>query len=315
MRKRTFFPHVPTHTYQRARNGNVLFYSNMDRLIYFSIFCTEVRKKGIRVVSMALMFTHIHTICLAKTLEDLVYVLGESARKYAYAFNRAAGLNGDLFQHPAGWSCKTTPKKVRGCLAYVANNPVERKLYKRAEDSRWTFLAFALSDHPFSEKMQMDKASGPMRRAVRRIKYMAKNNLPLDYDVLVNISSQLSKEEKNQLTDIIIIHYSVLDHQFAIQVFGGYNQMCHAYATTTGSDYEIKEAFEPDDDIPYVKMSRLIRKIGYDLKEKTFLKAVGGEGKEILFDFINKCGASPYQIRHFLHYEKISFGSELLTQR
>lgn len=299
--KKSYSAWAPTHTYHRGKDGNVLFYSNLDRLIYFSIFCTEARKKEIVVLALTLMFTHIHQLCSAESIETILDVEKESARKYARAFNEAAGLSGDLFQHPIGWACKKTTKKIRSTLAYIANNLVEKKLTKRAEDSRWTFIAYAESDHPFSEKIRMEQASSKMRKAVRMVKWMAGKNRPLTYPLLKTLMQDLTPSEKNQLTDKIISLYSVIHHKRAADCFGGYRNMIQAFTTTTGADYDIPEPQEASTDTAYVKMARMVQETGYSAIRKQFLKAGTEEIQELVRRFMGECHASEYQIRRFLH--------------
>lgn len=53
---------VPTHNYQKGFNGNLLFYCLLDRLVYLTIFCTEVLRYHVTVLSLDLMFTHTHSL-------------------------------------------------------------------------------------------------------------------------------------------------------------------------------------------------------------------------------------------------------------
>ena len=46
------------------------------------------------------------------------------------------------------------------------NNPVERHICQFAEQYRWNYLAYAASNHPFSEPYRKEKASKAMLRAV-----------------------------------------------------------------------------------------------------------------------------------------------------
>lgn len=302
--KKSFLPWAPTHTYHRGKDGNVLFYSNLDRLIYFSIYCTEARKREIVVLAITLMFTHIHRLSSAESIKTILDVEKESARKYARAFNEAAGLSGDLFQHPIGWACKKTTKQIRSTLAYIANNLVEKKLTKKAEDSRWTFIAFTKSDHPFSEIIRMEQASSKMRKAVRMVKWLAGKNRPLTYPLLRTLMQDLNPNEKNQLTDKIISLYSVIDYERAANYFGGYRNMIQAFTTTTGAEYDIPEPLEAGTDTAYVRMARMVQETGYSSVRKQFLKAGKDEIRNLIRRFQEECRASDYQIRRFLHIKK-----------
>ena len=50
--KNFFKAGVPAHCYQKGINGNVLFYSQIDRLVYFTIYAVEAKKRGIRTLAL-----------------------------------------------------------------------------------------------------------------------------------------------------------------------------------------------------------------------------------------------------------------------
>ena len=150
MKKKVFIPGVPTHNYQKGFNGNLLFYCLLDRLVYLTVFCTEVLRYHVTVLSLDLMFTHTHSLLKMASRGGLSRFNQTVEMKYAQEFNRAGGHKGAVFMKTYGWAQKKNNAKVRSCLAYIANNQVEKKLCRRAIDCRWNFLAYSRCDHPFS---------------------------------------------------------------------------------------------------------------------------------------------------------------------
>ena len=51
-RKRSFQNNVLNHCYQRTADGGVIFYSNLDYLVWFTIVCTTARKHTVRILAM-----------------------------------------------------------------------------------------------------------------------------------------------------------------------------------------------------------------------------------------------------------------------
>ena len=70
-------------------------------------------------------------------------------------------------------------KSIKTSYSYVYNNPVEKKLAAVSQNYRWTFLAYAASDHPFSEKIVLRKASMGLRRALKEVQAFRKKDAPL----------------------------------------------------------------------------------------------------------------------------------------
>ena len=119
MKKKVFIPGVPTHSYQKGFNGNLLFYCLLDRLVYLTVFCTEVLRNQVTVLSLDLMFTHTHSLLRTASREVLSRFNQTVEMKYAQEFNRASGHKGAVFMKTYGWAQKKNNAKVRTCLAYM----------------------------------------------------------------------------------------------------------------------------------------------------------------------------------------------------
>ena len=160
------------HVYQKHYCGYIIFYSVKDCLVFFTMFSITARRFGVRVLGLCIMVDHIHVLVDVPDRK----LLGEFVRYYTSWFSREYnnwhGLRGQLFKRPFGVASKSGSKSIRSAIAYLYNNPVEKQLCDRPEQSMWNFLAHGASKNPFSEPLKLDRASAPMRRAVHMVKYL-----------------------------------------------------------------------------------------------------------------------------------------------
>ena len=126
--KNFFKAGVPAHCYQKGINGNVLFYSQIDRLVYFTIYAVEAKKRGIRTLALCLMTDHTHSLLIADSSTQLSLFNRNVEAKYAFAFNKLSRKRGVVFM-PYGHAFKAREKDIRTCIIYIANNPVEKRKF------------------------------------------------------------------------------------------------------------------------------------------------------------------------------------------
>ena len=210
MKRRKFFKDILTHCYQRSADDGVLFYSYSDHLVHFTLFCTLARKHGIQVLSLCQMPDHIHDSVRAKSKAALGNFKREINTCFSRQWNDRCLTKGPVLRGRYGWAQKFGDKKGRTNLIYVGNNPVERRLVGKAEEYRWNFLAYASSNHPFSEKLVIRDARWPLQKAVKEVKAHFKAGWPLNYAQLDRIFKPLTRQEGLQLTDFIITTYNCI---------------------------------------------------------------------------------------------------------
>ncbi len=255
---RRFVQGAINHIYQISRKGEVIFYSVSDHLVYFTIFCTIAERYNIRVLKLCQMPDHIHGSVIADRKSDLSNFERDLTSLFAREHNGTCHRDGPFFKTPFGSVPKIGDKKERSNLIYVDNNPVERHLCQLAEQYRWNYLAYATDKHPFSEPFHKEGASKALLRAIRVVKARHQDGVHMPYALLRRLFNPLDRNEQNQLTDIIITTYSVIDYQAAISHFGSYETMLIAIHSTTGSEYEMKERFVGKDDSWYARMTKMI---------------------------------------------------------
>ena len=300
---RRFFSDILNHCYQRTVNRGLLFYSVTDFLVLFTIVCVNAVRFGIKVYALCFMPDHIHGSYSTFNKRDLSGFVRCYTSEYATSFNAVCHRAGPLFACRFGSAPKIGDKKARTNIVYVNNNPVERRITKKAEDYRWNFLAYATSDHPYSEPIINRLISKNMKQAMAAVKNLHSKGLPVKHTFLKHWFGRLNKKESKQFADFIINTYNIIDYKEAARFFGGFDNMLTALHSTTGSEYDLNEISEGRDDSCFSKMGSLLLNNGLvnDIHE---IVAMSSDGKMNLLRFLSgKTEATQAQIAKFLHFE------------
>ena len=136
-----------THCYQRTVNGFLIFYTVSDFLVFYTLICMLARKYRIQLYKICLMPDHYHLAFTAGSFQDMERFVQAVVSRFTKAQNKVLGRTGTLWESPFGYAPKFKSKSVKSLFIYIDNNPVERQLCKKAEEYRWNFLAYAISDH------------------------------------------------------------------------------------------------------------------------------------------------------------------------
>ncbi len=294
-------PGVLIHCYQNTLDGVLIFYTLSDYLVCFTFICTYARRYSIRIISVCFMPDHIHLCVIAPSRRRLSAFIRDYSKTYAHMHNVRFQEKGQLFNHPFGSAPKVGAKKARTLLAYIANNPVERQLTQQAEDYRWNFLAYASSDHPFSEELVVRRASIAMKKALAEIKAMAEASKPLSYNFLQRIVRTLDERETRQLVDFIVTTYSVIEYDYAIRFFDTQEKMVLAFHSNTGSEYDLNEVFVGKTDVWYNKLTKtLLKKLSVkDIRD--IFRLSEDQRFNLLKMLMRETDCPPAQICKYLH--------------
>lgn len=240
-KRRRFYSGKVNHVYQRTEGWVNIFYCYEDYLVYYTIFAVCAEAAKIQIMSLCLMYDHTHFLAIAENIQELSDFVERSASWFVKEYNQYIGRKGRLLHKNFGSAPKWTDKDIRSAINYVGNNPVEKGLCPKAEQYRWNFLAYAVSDNPFSEKYVPRDASKHLRNAIKEAKEMADLNLPLRYVHLKRMMKKLSPKEIEQFVDQVILMYLPFDFDKAISYFGSYEAMINAMHNNTGSEHDLKE--------------------------------------------------------------------------
>ena len=301
MKRRIFHKNTLTHCYQRTEDDGVLFYTYSDHLVYFTHYCILARRHHIKVLAICQMPDHVHDSVLTARKENLERFKCETNTCFSRKYNERIHRKGAVFESPYGRAPKTEEKKERANLIYVLNNPVERKLVTHAEKYRWNYLAYAVSDHPFSEKLIIRNARWPLQRAIREVRAQFKAGKPMNYPQLERLFQPLDRKESLQLTDFIIATYNVIDYRTAINYFGSYENLLTATHSTTGNEYDLKERFVGKTDAAYARMTALLLRDGKLKDIHDLLNRSIDERVELFLSIQREIDAPPEQIAKYLH--------------
>lgn len=293
---------VAVHIFQRASHGFVVFYNSKDSLVFFTMFSVLAVRHRLRVIGLCIMHNHIHILTEMASNGKVSAFERDLISWFTRVYNARHGFVGKLFD-TYGISLKRDDKAVRTALAYVNNNPVEGRMCRRAEEWRWNFIAFAESTHPYSEKMTLSLASRGLRRAARMIEYFRSAGKPLLYERLDELLDPLSVNEKRQMIDFIIREYSIIDFPRAVSFYGSYRAMVEAFSLNTGSEYDLREPFDPNSGQAYWKMTR------HFAADRRFndIGDLLGRPAEAVIDYFNelvtRCLVSPTHAKKFLRIQ------------
>lgn len=316
MKKRPFLKGVLNHCYQRSANGGLLFYSQSDYLVWFTIVCLAATRHRVKILALCPMPDHTHLSVIADSVRDLSSFMGDINRSFSHEQNKLCHTKGSWFKTPFGSVPKKGAKFGRSNLLYVGNNPVERKLASYADEYRWTFVAYAHSDHPFSDKLIIRNCSRHMRNAIREVRAQYRSGKPMNHCVLKRITRMLAESEKRQLIDYIVSTYNVISYDDTLSYFdGSYGHFLTALHSTTTREYDMKETFVGVSDRCYAQMTRilLVEKGLEDIHD--FLAWPEKERKELYNLLLQKTGALPSQVNKFLHLPIESAKAGMTTKR
>ena len=302
MKKRKVYSGEAHHVFQRTRNKGVIFYSIHDYLVYFTIYCSQARQRGVSVLSLCPMPDHTHQVIVAASKNQMATFVQTYSHLFAYEWNKKRKKKGFLFSHPFGSAAKLGNKQVRTVLAYSNNNPVERKLVERAEDYRWTFLAYYNNRNPFSLPLNESHAKSYMRMALKEIKQCHDDGQYITYSMLERWESHLSATEWQQIADYIIGLWNVIDYEQAISYYGSYDTMLRAFHDNTGSEYEIREDHDNYTDTVYADCTHVLQAKGLSARQLSAIPSLPMEQKQQLYYYLlSRTSARPVQVKKYLH--------------
>lgn len=291
------------HIYQRSVKQFIIFYSMEDRLVYFTIFAVLARTYGIIVLALALMFDHIHSLIKAPDGKAYARFIGVTTLTFALAYNRDSGRKGALFEKAYSNAPKRRDKDVRTCIAYNYNNSVEKKLFARAEEDRWNFLAYIDNPHPFSEPIDKKKASKKLIRSMDAATRYHMRNEYLDYPIVRALFDGLRADEHEQLLDFIISLYLPIDRERLLGFYNSYEDMVIAINSNTGSEYDINEFFDPESHQDFAKMLEIVGRSSFADAPRSIILAPVAKRRQIADTLLRLTGGSRNHVKRFLHLD------------
>lgn len=291
------------HIYQKSYDGGVIFYKEEDYLLFYTVLSVTAKKCDVTIIGLCIMINHIHILVRCNTKTQLSSFVSKYSISFARQYNSSKNRKGPVFSKPFGSAPKVGKKSVMTAISYLGNNPVLKQQCNRAEDYRWGFIPYALSNHPFSKLLVVRNASCEMKKSIQLLKCFSKRNLPLNYKIQEIIFHNINRDERNQMIDLIIASYNIIDYKTTVSYYGNYEQMTIAINSNSGSEYEIKEEWDSYSYKEYEKMVSIAERKGYGGRNGfNFQKVEKGELIKLAKYFIKHTNASSILVAKFLHY-------------
>ena len=289
------------HIYQRSVSGFLLFYTVTDFLVFFTVFCVTARRHRVRILGVCPMFDHVHILVEGAARKEATRFVQACFSSYAKELNQSLGTSGAIFRRDFGCAVKTGDKAIRTACSYLYNNPGEKNLCKRAEDYRWTFMAYAVSRNPFSEPLKLSRATLKLRKILKMADYLCSRDHYLRHVWLEKWFRDLSPGECQQLTDYIISSYNCIDYNKLLHYYGdSYEMMSLAFASNQGSEYDIKEDTVRESHRPYLEIPSRIRSLYGESDIKKLLRLDENAKRDIFTALIPHVHATKRQLAKYL---------------
>lgn len=301
MKTRKVYPGEVHHVCQQTIDGVLVFYSVSDYLVFFTIYCTVARRLGVKVLALCPMVDHTHNVVVVRSEPMLSHFVQQYTHLFSREWNASRGRKGPLFKHRYMSSVKLGNKQVKTTINYNNNNPVERKLVKKAEEYRWNFLRYAREAHPFSDPIRLAKKSEQFRNILKEVKRIHAGDGHLRYCQLERWKKNLKPGEMQQLADYVIRLWNVIDYDETISYYGDFEAMLRSFHDNTGSDYEIKEDRNNYSDAVYQECTRLLLREGLIIHPSE-IPSLPPERKRDLAELLHyRTNARERQIEKYLH--------------
>lgn len=286
------------HVYQRTVSGFNIFYSQKDFIVFYTIVSVYARRYGICLLGLCQMIDHVHFLMSVESVGQMGRFMSAYSSAFVREFNSHNCRRGKLFDVPYGSAVKFELKKIRSAVAYLFNNPVEKKLCMRAEAYRWNYLAYFNSRNPFSNPHQ--KCSRRLRRAMAVVNNSFASNRHIGYSLLDKLLEGLDRFERDSVTDYLISVYFPFDKLTLAGYYKSFEHMLVAINSNTGSEYEISEKHYSKSDLPYREIMLYLKKSG--IEELSSVIVMSQEWKTECMDRLRRnTSASLLQIKKFLH--------------
>lgn len=294
--KRRFIADEVMHVYQRTVSGFNIFYSFEDFLVFYTIVSVYARKYEITLLGLCQMIDHVHLLAYARNLSSMSRFVSAYTSRYVKEFNSRIGRTGKLFEKEYGSAIKKEAKKIRSAIAYLFNNPVEKKLCTRAEDYRWNYLKY----YTETDIRSIRYCSSRLRKSVRIVKERFSKGMYLKYGLTDTIFKGLDKEERKYMIDYIIKLYFPFEIKEVTKYYRSYDEMLTAINSNTGSEHEIHEHYYGKTDMPYREIVTYLKRHGFE-DTRSVITMDEDEKRQLTSLLKSKTSATYIQIRKFLH--------------
>ncbi len=125
------------HVTQRGNNRQIIFISDVSRLLYLRLLAQYFPMHGLALIGYCLMGNHVHLAVIPGSKDSLAQGIGRLHHDFACWHNVQFGKNGHLWQNRF-FSCPVEKDRVWGMLSYIELNPLRAGLVEYAWDWEWS---------------------------------------------------------------------------------------------------------------------------------------------------------------------------------
>lgn len=268
--KRKFYRNGFQHIFQISVDRGLLFYTESDCIVFFTILCYAAVKYHVRITALCIMLNHFHIQARFACYSDMELFINELTSIFALMYNKRYHRRGQLFKKSYGSAPKRSESDIIDNLAYVLNNPVPKSAADKALSYRWNFLAYMESGHPFSQELDKTGISDSLRKSMRIVETQHSKGKYLNYQLWESLSASLDEVETKQIIDYTIALYNVIDYSWIKARWGTLERFSEMLSLVKGSEYDAEEDFSKENYSHYDQINSVIKRFGYDLERVRF---------------------------------------------
>lgn len=263
--KRKYYKNGCQHIFQISADRGVIFYTDDDYLVFFTLLCILAVKYRVQIISFCIMKNHFHILARFTSKENMVLFLNALCSVYARKYNLRHHRSGQLFKKSFGNAPKYGEDAINDCLIYVNNNPIPKKAVEKAIEYRWNFLAYMDSRSPFSKPLNHSLTPDDIRSRISLVNKMHSMGQYIDYIIFDQLFEGLDTEQYQQVLDHIISVYNVIDYSYILSKWRTKEEVSGMLQLVKGSEYSTDEDGSQEDYRHYEQMNEVVRKAGFDL--------------------------------------------------
>ena len=268
--KRKFYRKGLQHVFQISVDRGIIFYTDADFIVFFTLLCCFSVKYHIRIVSLCIMKNHFHILGYFGSPVNMELFINAVCSVYARMYNKRYHRKGKLFKKPFGSAPKYKESDIYDCMIYINNNPVPKRAAEHAIDYRWNFLAYMDSKFPFSDAFDFASAPDNMISKYLEIVRAHDSGLYIDYTLFDELVLGLNDKQHQQIMDMIVSIYNVIDYRVMLSKWLSKESVSGILDLVKGSEYDLKEDSSQEDYKEYDKMNQIAGKMGFDLSRIRF---------------------------------------------
>ena len=281
------------HMCKISSDGDIIFYSHTDFLVFISIVFSYASRYGIRITGLCIMFNHFHILAYAPDEDSLTLFYQQICAVFARFYNRRPGKVHIRWKRRSNISAKPSDKMKKTAYLYVVNNPVEKRYCKSASGYPWIF--FGNVGYESSESISENLAL-----AMAIVRDAARVSRPLTYEFFNHFEAVLTASEMTELRRYVISSFVQIDDSEVRKYFGSVDSFLHYSEVYSGAEYETEDDMTTECYAHYSSLARKLRSRGTwgnDLE----IHSEGFDRYELIRELAFETEASNAEISRFLH--------------